>query len=485
MDSLTLLLLAAAVLLCASVVASKASGRLGVPVLLVFLAVGMLAGEEGIGGIVFNDARLAQAIGIIALIFILHSGGLETDWREVRPVLKLGMVLATAGVLMTALLVALFAVVVLGYEWRVGLLLGSIVSSTDAAAVFAVLRSRGVGLRGGIKPLLELESGSNDPMAVFLTTATIGLLMDPGASLLGLVPSFVIQMGIGAAGGYLFGRFAIWAMNRIRLEYDGLYPVLSLGLAVLMYTVTTAARGNGFLAVYIAGIVVGNSAVIHRRSLVRFNDGVAWLMQIVMFLTLGLLVFPSRVLAVAGPGLLLSAVLILMARPLAVLVSMLPFRISLRKIAFVGWVGLRGAVPIILATYPLIAGVPQAQEIFNLVFFIVITSVLVQGSTIPLVARLLGVSAKLHHRPRAPLEFEAVDGMRGEMIEVVLPAGSPIVDRRILEVGLPDGALVVLVGRDGRYLIPSGGTQLRAADRLFVLASDAALARVERLVQPA
>ena len=287
MDYLTLLLLAAAVLLCASVVASKASGRLGVPVLLVFLGVGMLAGEEGIGGIVFNDARLAQAIGIIALIFILHSGGLQTDWREVRPVLARGVVLATGGVLLTALLVAAFAVYVLGYEWRIGLLIGSIVSSTDAAAVFAVLRSRGVGLRGGLKPLLELESGSNDPMAVFLATATIGLLTDSTASVLGLIPSFFIQMGIGAAGGYIFGRFMIWVVNRVRLEYDGLYPVLSVALAVLVYTVTTAVRGNGFLAVYIAGIVVGNSAVIHRRSLVRFNDGVAWLMQIVMFLALG------------------------------------------------------------------------------------------------------------------------------------------------------------------------------------------------------
>ncbi|MCC6165848.1 MAG: potassium/proton antiporter [Caldilineaceae bacterium] len=479
------ILLGTAILLLLSVVASKASGRLGVPALVLFLALGMLAGSEGIGGIYFADAALSQSLGVVALVFILFSGGFDTSWGQVRPVLMPSLVMATLGVLMTALIVGLFVAYVIGVPLLVGLLLGSIVSSTDAAAVFAILRSRGVSLRGNLKSLLELESGSNDPMAIFLTTGLIGLLMGTSDSITDLVGMFLLQMVLGGAAGVLLGRLTVYLLNRVRLEYEGLYPVLTIACVLLIYGATALLGGNGFLAVYLAGLVIGNSAVIHRRSLMRFHDGLAWLMQIAMFVTLGLLVFPSRLLGVAGTGLLIAFFLMFVARPLSVFAGLLPFGFSLRKRIFIGWVGLRGSVPIVLATFPLLAGVPQADWIFNVVFFIVLTSVLLQGSTIPLVARWLHLDAPMRLRPRAPLEFEPSNSIQGEMVEIELPEGSPAVGKRLLELGLPPGALLVLVGRDNSFLVPSGGTVLHARDTLFVLAEPRALAEVRQRIAAA
>jgi cell volume regulation protein A len=397
-------------------------------------------------------------------------------------VLPYGLVLATVGVLLTALAVGVFVTVILGFSWRESLLFGAIVSSTDAAAVFAVMRSRGVGLKGSLKPLLELESGSNDPMAIFLTTAMIGLLIDPETSIWGLVPRFLVQMVAGGIAGYLLGRGMVYVINKVQLEYDGLYPVLSIALVLLVYGITTLIGGNGFLAVYLAGMVMGNTSVIHRRSLMRFHDGLAWLMQIAMFLTLGLLVFPSQLFAVAGIGLLISTFLMLIARPLGVYVSLLPFRVKLRNTAMIGWVGLRGAVPIILATFPLLAGVQQADTIFNLVFFVVLTSVLVQGSSIPIVARWLGVAAPLQLKRRSPLEFESTNGIRGELVEIELPADSAAAGRRIVELGLPKGALLVLIGRGDSFFVPSGSTLLEAGDTLYLLTNKETLGQVKQIL---
>ncbi|MCL4304009.1 MAG: potassium/proton antiporter [Anaerolineae bacterium] len=476
------LLFGAAILLLLSIIASKASGRLGVPALVFFLVIGMLAGSEGIGGIEFSDAATAQSLGVVALIFILFSGGFDTEWASVRHVLPHGLVLATVGVLLTALAVGAFVMVILGFSWRESLLCGAIVSSTDAAAVFAVMGSRGVSLKGSLKPLLELESGSNDPMAIFLTTAMIGLLIDPDTSIWGLVPRFFVQMVAGGIAGYVLGRGMVYVINRLHLEYDGLYPVLSIGLVLLVYGITTLIGGNGFLAVYLAGMVMGNTSVIHRRSLMRFHDGLAWLMQIAMFLTLGLLVFPSQLFAVAGIGLLISVFLMLIARPLVVYVSLLPFRVNLRNTAMIGWVGLRGAVPIILGTFPLTAGVPQAETIFNLVFFVVLTSVLVQGSSIPVVARWLRVAAPFQLRQRPPLEFESTNGIRGELVEIELPAESAAAGRRIVELGLPKGALLVLIGRGDSFFVPSGSTMLAAGDTLYLLADQKVLGQVKQIL---
>lgn len=483
MISLEILLLGAALVLLISVVASKASGRLGVPALVLFLGIGMLAGSDGPGGIYFADYALAQRLGILALIFILFSGGLDTDWRFVRPALWKGIALATVGVVLTAGLVGAFIVLILDFSWLQALLVGAIVSSTDAAAVFAIMRSRGVGLKGDLKPLIELESGSNDPMAVFLTVALVSLLQNADTSPWTLIPMLLQQMGLGAICGYVFGRAMTWIVNHLNLEYDGLYPVLTIALVLFTYSATTLIGGNGFLAIYLAGIVMGNAYLIHKRSLQRFHDGLAWLMQIAMFLALGLLVFPSRLPAVIGAGLLISAFLILVARPVSVLVTLLPFRVDLRETAMVGWVGLRGAVPIILATFPLLAGIDRVGIIFDLVFFIVLTSVLIQGTTIPVMARWLSVDTPQRQRTRAPLEFEPSHGITGDLVEIELPNSSPAVGKRIVELGLPQGVLLALIGRDDTFLVPSGSTMLEAGDVIHLLAEKTELNRVRALLE--
>ncbi|MBX3001306.1 MAG: potassium/proton antiporter [Caldilineaceae bacterium] len=482
MLSLEFILLAASLLLLISVVASKASGRLGVPALVLFLAIGMFAGSDGPGGIQFEDYELTQRLGILALVFILFAGGLDTDWGFVRPALWKGLSLATLGVLITAALVGAFVVLVFDFSWLQGLLVGAIVSSTDAAAVFAIMRSRGVGLKGDLKPLIELESGSNDPMAVFLTTALVSLLQNAETSPWLLIPMLLQQMGLGALCGYLFGRAMTWIVNHLNLEYEGLYPVMTLGLVLLTYSATTLIGGNGFLAIYLAGIVMGNAYLIHKRSLRRFHDGLAWLMQIVMFLTLGLLVFPSRLPAVIGAGLLISAFLILVARPVSVLLTLLPFRMDLRETAMVGWVGLRGAVPIILATFPLLAGIDRVGIIFDLVFFIVLTSVLIQGTTIPLMARWLRVDTPQRQRTRAPLEFEPSHGISGDLIEIELPPSSSAVGKRIVELGLPQGVLLALIGRGDTFLVPGGSTLLEAGDVIHLLAEKSEQGKVHALL---
>ncbi|MEX1018228.1 MAG: potassium/proton antiporter [Litorilinea sp.] len=479
MVSFDLILLGIAVLLLLSVVSSRASGRLGVPALLLFMLIGMLAGSEGIGGIEFDDPGIAQSLGTVALIFILFSGGFDTVWAQVRTVLWPGTMMATVGVVITAGLIGLLITLLLGFSWLEALLLGAIVSSTDAAAVFAVLRSRGVGLRAPLQPLIELESGSNDPMAIFLTTALIGLITGSVSSPMALLPLFFLQMAIGAITGYGLGRVMVYVVNRLRLEYEGLYPVLTIGMVIFVYAITDLMGGNGFLAIYIAGLVMGNYNLIHRRSLMRFHDGLAWLMQIIMFLTLGLLVFPSQLFTVLVPGLLTAIFLIFVARPLSVLAVLGPFRISIRKIGLVGWVGLRGAVPIILATFPLLAGVGRADEIFNIVFFVVLTSVLVQGSTIPIVARWLRVDAPLRRRPRAPIEFESTDGIQGELVELELPEGSPAIGKRLVELALPRGALLVLIGREQRFFVPNGNTLLEKDDVIFLLSDENNLRQVK------
>lgn len=477
------ILLGAAVLLLLSIVASKASGRLGVPSLLLFLIVGMLAGSDGPGGIHFDDPSLTQLIGVVALSFILFAGGLDTNWGSVRPVLWQGVALSTVGVFITAVLVGWFAASILDFSLLEGLLLGAIISSTDAAAVFAVLRSKKVSLKGPLKPLLELESGSNDPMAVLLTIAFISMLTRQDISFAALIPMGALQLALGAALGYVIGRGMIALTNNIKLEYDGLYPVLSLSFVLLTYGLTAALKGNGFLAVYIAGLVMGHRKFIHKRSLLRFHDGLAWLMQIAMFLTLGLLVFPSRLIHVISAGLLISAFLMLAARPLGVFLTLLPFRMGVREKTMVSWVGLRGAVPIILATFPLLAGIPKADMIFNIVFFIVLTSALLQGTTIPWVARRLGLDAPLSSVPAAPIECEPTGTMRCDLAEVKVSRVSTVAGKQLVEIKLPEGALIVLIGRGNEFFVPGGGTVIEPGDRLLLLADRDALATVRSLVE--
>ena len=473
---------ATAVLALLGVGASKVSSRLGVPALLLFLVLGMLAGSEGVGGIDFADYQLAQSIGIVALAFILFSGGLDTQWREVRPVVGKGILLATVGVFVTAVVAGSFASWVLGVSLTAGLLLGAIISSTDAAAVFSVLRSRSVGLRGSLRPLLELESGSNDPMAVFLTIGFLELLTKPDTAVIELVPIFALQMVVGAGFGWVLAKGAVVAINRVRLEYEGLYPVVMIALVLLIYGSAAVLGGSGFLAVYVAGLVMGNGRFLHKKSLVRFADGLAWLMQIAMFLVLGLLVFPSHVLPVAGRALLVSLVLIFVARPLGTGAVLLLTRYGTRETAMVSWVGLRGAVPIVLATFPLVEEVPQADLIFNVVFFIVLTSVLLQGTTIPLVARWLRVDAPL--APRRPHLLDVVESGSGttDLHELVVVDGSPAAGVQLVDLRLPPGALVVLVSRAEQFVVPQGSTILEPGDNVLLLADAASLPHARRLI---
>lgn len=387
--SLEALLIIFSALTILSILTIKLSVRFGIPSLVLFLGIGMLAGSDGLGGLYFDNPALVQSLGVIALVFILFSGGLDTEWEGVRPVIWSGLSLSTIGVILTAVTVGWFVSVVQGLSFLEGLLLGAIVSSTDAAAVFMVLRARNAKIPKKLANLLELESGSNDPMGVVLTIAIIQLLTNPATSFVELVGFFLIQMTVGAVVGIAMGELIRWTLNRLKLELTGIYPVLSVAFALLTYGVTAELKGSGFLAVYLAGLFLRRRPVAHRRSLVQFHDGLAWLMQIAMFLILGLQVFPARLLPIAGIGLLVALFLIFVARPLSVHVALVFSTLSFREQMLVAWVGLRGAVPIVLATFPMLAGIRHADTIFHLVFFIALTSVLLQGPPIPWIARRL------------------------------------------------------------------------------------------------
>jgi len=482
MISIEYIIAGSAILLLLSIIVSKASDKLGIPALLIFLVVGMLAGSDGPGGIHFDDPYLAQFLGVVALSFILFAGGLDTQWTSVRPMLWSAMMLSTSGVLITALLVGWFATITLGFSIYEGLLLGAIISSTDAAAVFSVLRAKNVSLKSRLKPLLELESGSNDPMAVLLTIGFISLLLNPGESVFSLMPMFIQQMAAGFLLGYFMGRGMLYLVNNLKLEYEGLYPVLSLALVILTYGITAALGGNGFLAVYIAGLVMGNNNFIHKKSVVRFHDGIAWLMQISMFLVLGLLVFPSRLVHVIGSGLAVAAFLMLIARPVAVFLNMIPSGMTIKEKTLVSWVGLRGAVPIMLATFPLLAGIGNADMIFNIVFFIVLTSALLQGTTIPMIARWLGLDAPIVEKRVSPIECEPSGRLKCDLVEIEIPPDSDAAGKQIVELGLPEGSLIVLINREGEFIIPGGNTVLKHGDRLQMLAEEAVLPEVRSVI---
>lgn len=469
MIAIELTLLITGALLILGILASRISSHLGVPALLFFLMIGMLAGSEGIGGIPFDDPILAQSIGIVALAFILFAGGLETDPSSIKRVARQGLSLSTIGVLLTAILVGLVSSWVLGLPLLDGFLLGAIMSSTDAAAVFSVLRSQSIGFKGDTRSLLEVESGSNDPMAVFLTMAALSLLVNPEASAASLLGAFVVQMVLGAAFGYGMGRGIIWFLNWLHLESEGLYSVVTIACVLAVFSVTALAGGNGFLAVYVAGITLSAGDFIHKRSILRFHDGIAWLMQILMFLVLGLLVFPSKLTLVAGVGLLIAIFLMLIARPIAVFVSLVAARVRFRQKVLVSWVGLRGAVPIVLATFPYQAGYAHADLFFNVVFFAVIASVLLQGTTIAPFARWLKLDVPLPTKRRYPLEYVPATRSESDLLEVSVPDSSPCIGKRIMDLRMPPSALVVLIGRGEDFLAPRGATVIERGDQMLVL----------------
>ena len=466
------------ILLFVSIVVGKTGYKFGVPTLLLFLFVGMAFGSDGLG-IQFHSAEEAQFVGMLALSIILFSGGMDTKLKEIKPILVPGVMLSTVGVLLTALLTGLFIWWLSGMSWTnihfpliTSLLLAATMSSTDSASVFAILRTQRINLKHNLRPMLELESGSNDPMAYMLTIVLIQMITSvDGMGVGSILGSFTVQFAVGALFGYVFGKLAILILNKLNIDNNSLYPILLLAFVFFTYSFTDIMNGNGYLAVYIAGIMVGNNKIMHRKEINTFMDGLSWLFQIIMFLCLGLLVNPHEMLEVALVATLIGVFMIVIGRPLSVMICMLPFgkRVNMRSRWFVSWVGLRGAVPIIFATYPVVEGVPGASQIFNIVFFITIISLIVQGTTISRIAKMLGLSA--------PMAKEGNDFGVELPEEIDTDLSDMIVEERHLADGdtlkdmhLPKGTLVMIVKRGDKYLVPNGSLHLHIGDKLLLIA---------------
>lgn len=466
-------LLIGAFLLFIAVLAGKVAYRFGAPALLLFLGVGLFFGYKLIS---FNSPELTQFIGMLALCIILFSGGMDTKYSEIRPVMAPGVTLATVGVLLTAFILGGFIYLiapVIGFDlpFPVALLLAATMSSTDSASVFSILRTKKQGLREHLRPLLELESGSNDPMAYILVILLVKML-SPTEETLGVGESiglFVLQMTIGGLAGYGFGRAAVWVMNKINISTASLYSVLLLACVFFTFSFTSLIQGNGYLAVYIAGLVVGNHKIVQKRTVVTFFDGFTWLFQIILFLTLGLLVDLHKLIDwdTLFLGLAVSAFMIVVARPVAVMACMAPFRrFSMRARLYVSWVGLRGAVPIIFATYPLVEGIEHAELIFNVVFIVTIISLLVQGTTVSGMANLLGMA---YEERESSFGDALQDRMKSAFSEVEVNEQMLSAGNTLSSISLPDNTLVVMVCRDGDYFVPQGRTQLQVGDKLLIL----------------
>ena len=481
------ILLVSSVLLIAGVLIGKSSYRTGLPLLLIFLLVGMLFGTDGFG-IQFGNMHTAQFVGMVALCIILFTGGASTSVRAIRPVIVPGLILSTAGVLITALLTGLFIFWLSGISWTnihfallPSLLLASTMSSTDSASVFGILGTHNVGLKENLRPMLELESGSNDPMAYMLTiilieAVTLGNDLSAGMILLQLV----LQFAVGGVLGFAFGYFGVW-LGRFYRKINGttvaedigqstaMISILVVGSVFLTFTVTSLLGGNGYLAVYICGIVFGNSKVPLHKSVSRFMDGLTWLAQIVVFIMLGLLVNPRDMLSVAAVSILIGVFMILVGRPVSVFLCLLPFRkISFRARSLVSWVGLRGAVPIIFATYPVVADVPGAPQIFNIVFFVTILSLLVQGTTVISSARRLNLIEE--NKPdENDFGVDLADEHPAHLKTMVLTDDDLKAGNTLKDMQLPEGSLVMMVRRDGRYIVPNGKRRLMAGDALLII----------------
>lgn len=465
---MTALLLAAFGLLAlCSVLFSRTIDRLGIPIVLLFIVLGMIGGSEGLVRIPFDDHGLAVRLGTIALVLILFDGGLNTLVSSIRRVIWPSSVLATAGVSLTAAMLALTARA-LGLGWTESLVLGAVVSSTDAAAVFAVLRGGRLQLRQHVGRTIEVESCINDPMAVILTLSLIEVFTAGDVSWPTIVLAVPVQLAVGTAIGAGFGWLGRLLLIRVRVPTSGLYPVLTLALAFLSFGVATVSWGSGFLAVFVTGVVLGSANVPYRNGLARVHDAIAWLSQVSMFLMMGLLVFPSQLVPMAWQGLLLALALAIVIRPLAVWLCLLPFRFPGREVALVGWVGLRGAVPIILATFPVLAQVPGAMDVFNLVFFIVVVSTLIPGATIRAASRRLGLTIPERPQPSAVLEINSTYSLNGELASFLIDPSVAVCGALLSEVEFPRGAAAVLIVRGRELIAPRGQTQIQAGDHVYV-----------------
>lgn len=464
-----------AVLIFVSIVISKWGYRFGVPTLLLFLFTGMLFGSDGLG-LQFQSHKDAQLIGMLSLSVILFTGGMDTKFRDIRPVLAQGLVLSTVGVVLTTLITGLLIYYLsrwtrldVGLSLPLSLLLAATVSSTDSASVFNLLRSQRIGLKYNMRPTLELESGSNDPMAYMLTTALVDAIVTAGQfSWMELAGKIVLQFVLGAVFGYLSGRLLVWVVNRINLPNPTLYPVLMLSLILIIFTLTDILHGNGYLAVYVAGLVAGNSRLSYRRETSTFMQGVTWLLQIVMFLTLGLLVNPHELRSVWFVALAIGLFMMFVARPLTVFLCLAPFKLPARAKRFLSWVGLRGAVPIIFATYPVIAGIEDANFLFNVVFVITLLSLSLQGTTIAALARRLDLAQP---EPKTGNEFgiELPDELGSQLEEQVLASTDLAVGNRLADLHFPEGTLVMMVKRGNSFIVPNGRLVLQPGDILLTI----------------
>ena len=476
-----LVLFGISILFFLSILAGKAGYRFGVPALLLFLTVGMLTGSDGLG-IQFENLAVAQAIGTIALCIILFSGGMDTKLEEIKPVGAQGVILATIGVLLTAVTTGFIIWWILGMTNEAlgisliaSMLLAATMSSTDSASVFSILRSKGLNLKNNLRPMLELESGSNDPMAYVLTITMIDIMMmesTPNYWMAGV--KLLLQLIIGGISGYFFGKLAIRMINRLELDNSSLYTILVFTFCIFIFSFTYFIEGNGFLAVYVSGLVIGNSRFIHKRTTLNFFDGLAWLSQLLMFLTLGLLVNPNELVPIIVPGLLISVAMILVTRPLSVYLCLLPFpKMAKKDKVFVSWVGLRGAVPIIFAILPLAAGVPHARLIFNIVFFCTLVSLIVQGTSLSRVATWLGLVEKPSgFNKLKEFDMDFSDDIKSVTTEITITSQALRNGNHLMELPLPDNTLAVLVKREGKYFVPKGKTVLQENDKVLIITDD-------------
>ena len=475
-------LLFCAILLLVSLFASKAGTRFGVPILLLFLGVGMIFGSSGIG-FEFENYNMSQAIGTLALCIILFSGGLDTKYEDIKPVAAQGIVLATVGVLLTAIFTGIFiyyAVLLwfpgISISFLEAMLLASVMSSTDSASVFAILRGKGVRLKNNLKPMLELESGSNDPMAYMLTVVLIQLITSGQHDTVTYGPAiikFFVQFSVGIGAGFFLGKAAVWLINKINLENDSFYPILLFTCGIFIFSATYIMKGNGFLAVYLAGLVIGNSKFAHKRLSLRVFDGLTWLSQLILFLTLGLLVNPNQLLPIALVSLLIGAFMIFGARPLTVFISLLPFRKTpVRDKVFISWVGLKGAVPILFAIFPFTADIGSSQFIFNVVFFITLMSLLLQGTSLTKVAQWLHLSNEPEIEFK-DFDVELEEEIKYVMTEIEITESWLEKGNRLKNLPIPKRTMVILIKRDGKCLAPKDNVVLTKNDKLMVITTDA------------
>lgn len=476
-----LVLLVISILFFVSILADKVGFRFGVPALLLFLGVGMLFGSDGLG-INFESTSMAQTIGTVALCIILFSGGMDTRYDEIRPVLWQGVVLATVGVFLTAAITGVAIWWILGMTsggvavgLTTALLLASTMSSTDSASVFSILRSKGLKLKNNLRPILELESGSNDPMAYVLTITLISLAGQSTSPNIGAVFSAIaVQLIVGAVFGYLFGKAIVFMVNKLEIENDALYPIFVLTTCIFLFSITHFCQGNSYLAVYIGGLVIGNARMVHKRSTMRFFEGLSWLSQLIMFLTLGLLVKPHELLPIAVPALIISFLMIFITRPLSVYLCLAPFRkMKFSEKTFVSWVGLRGAVPIIFAILTLAADVPNARLIFNIVFFCTLVSLVVQGTTLPKMARLLGVAMppETLEKPRS-FDIDLPEEIKSVATELNVSKEMLKNGNKLVHLGLPEKTLVIMVKRGNGFFVPTGKSVLKENDKLLIITDD-------------